>query len=123
MKVVSNSSPLTFFGKVDALPLLADCFASVVVPDAVVDELQNQPLPGFIQTHALSVAGQGFVETGLCRRGVRAAAPRRIGRHAPGAGAAGRPVVKGGQGGTAIATQADDDLVVGPAKSAHVSPD
>ena len=67
MKAVSNSSPLIFLGKVDALPLLAECFQSVSVPDAVMDELRGQLLPEFIKTHTLSVEGQGFVEGALGR--------------------------------------------------------
>jgi len=64
MRVVSNSSPLIFLGKVDALPLLAECFQSVTVPDAVVDELQGQPLPGFIKTLTLSGKTRGHPPDG-----------------------------------------------------------
>ena len=67
MMVVSNSSPLIFLGKVNALSVLADCFESVAVPDAVMGELQGQSLPGFIKPHTLSVGGQGFVEGALGR--------------------------------------------------------
>ncbi|MFP4161891.1 MAG: hypothetical protein ACLFSK_07920 [Ectothiorhodospira sp.] len=67
MRVVSNSSPLIFLGKLDVLSVLADCFESVAVPDAVVEELQGQSLPGFIKPYTLSVGGQGFVEGALGR--------------------------------------------------------
>lgn len=67
MRVVSNSSPLIFLGKLDALALLADCFESVAVPDAVMDEIQGHALPAFIKPHSLSAEGQGFIEGAVGR--------------------------------------------------------
>ncbi len=48
MKVVSNTSPLIFLSKLDALELLAECFSSVSIPNAVIDELKGLVPPEFI---------------------------------------------------------------------------
>lgn len=67
MRVVSNSSPLIFLGKLDRVELLEDCFASISIPEAVRSELGSQRLPAFVQTFVLSKAGQGFVDGAVGR--------------------------------------------------------
>jgi predicted nucleic acid-binding protein len=67
MKVVSNTSPLLFLSKIDALELLNQCFHEIFVPQAVVVELGNLILPSYIKTVALSPKGSAFVEGALGR--------------------------------------------------------
>jgi predicted nucleic acid-binding protein len=61
MKLVSNTSPLIFLGKLDALPLLSECFAEVYIPQAVQHELGDLNLPGTIRVQEVSAAGHQFV--------------------------------------------------------------
>ncbi|MCP4695979.1 MAG: DUF3368 domain-containing protein [Gammaproteobacteria bacterium] len=59
MKLVSNTSPVIFLEKLEALPVLFLCFAEVYIPDAVCRELDGLSLPDGIQVQ--SVAGQQFM--------------------------------------------------------------
>jgi predicted nucleic acid-binding protein len=67
MKVVSNTSPLLFLSKIDALELLNQCFHEIFVPPAVVVELGHLTLPSYIKTVTLSPKGSAFVEGALGR--------------------------------------------------------
>ncbi len=58
MKVVSNTSPLIFLAKLQALPLLHQCFDEIYISQAVQRELGDLTLPKTIQCTAISTAGQ-----------------------------------------------------------------
>lgn len=62
MKVVSNTSPLIFLSKIDALKLLDDCFESITIPLAVEAELKELGLPQYIQRQAISELGSYYVK-------------------------------------------------------------
>jgi len=62
MNVVSNTSPLIFLSKIDALDLLALCFDSIAIPNAVDDELKEFTLPDFISRESISEFGSCFVQ-------------------------------------------------------------
>ena len=49
MNVVSNTSPLIFLSKIEALELLDVCFDSITIPIAVESELKELALPSYIQ--------------------------------------------------------------------------
>ena len=61
MKCVSNTSPMIFLEKLDALPVLARCFTEIYMPRAVYHELGDLQLPEYIHVRAVSPAGQQFV--------------------------------------------------------------
>ncbi|SEH06045.1 DUF3368 domain-containing protein [Candidatus Venteria ishoeyi] len=61
MKLVSNTSPLIFLSKLQALPLLHKCFEEIYIPQAVQHELGDLIVPKTIQLKAVSMAGQQFV--------------------------------------------------------------
>lgn len=67
MKVVSNTSPLLFLGKIDRLSLLTDCFDEVYAPPGVVAEIRGIRLPENIVIHAVSAEGEGFVQGAMGR--------------------------------------------------------
>ena len=67
MKIVLNTSPIIFLGKIDALKLLSACAHEAYVPQGVVAELHEHELPAFIQAHALSEVGLGYVRGALGR--------------------------------------------------------
>ncbi len=60
MQVVSNTSPIIFLSKIDALDLLPQCFEKIFIPQAVVNELHNLSLPNYIERSSLSIAGSNF---------------------------------------------------------------
>ena len=61
MILVSNTSPLIFLSKLQALVLLSQCFTEVYIPQAVYDELGDLVLPETIRLKTISNAGQQFV--------------------------------------------------------------
>ena len=61
MNAVSNTSPLIFLSKIDALDLLSQCFDSIAIPEAVSGELNQLSLPDFISCEAISEFGHRFV--------------------------------------------------------------
>ena len=65
MKVVSNTSPLIFLSKLDALELLAECFSSVSIPNAVIDELKGLVPPEFVVRKSISKFGSSYVKGAL----------------------------------------------------------
>lgn len=67
MKVVLNTSPIIFLGKIDGLKVLTECFAEIYVPQGVVGELHDYPLPANIQMRALSPEGGAYVRGALGR--------------------------------------------------------
>ena len=62
MRIVSNTSPLIFLSKIDALKLLDDCFDSITIPIAVEAELKELSLPHYIQRQAVSELGSYYVK-------------------------------------------------------------
>ena len=62
MNVVSNTSPLIFLSKIEALELLDVCFDSITIPIAVESELKELALPSYIQRQALSELGSYYVK-------------------------------------------------------------
>ena len=60
MTVVSNTSPIIFLAKVEALVLLPQCFNRILVPHAVVTELGSFSLPSYIQPAIISPVGKAF---------------------------------------------------------------
>ncbi len=67
MTVISNTSPLIFLAKVEALRLLPQCFDRIMVPHAVVKELGNFSLPSYIQPAMISPIGKAFVKGAIGR--------------------------------------------------------
>ena len=65
MKVVTNTSPIIFLRKVDALDLLVSLFEEIVAPEGVVAELGRVELPSFVQVETLSKKGQAYVRETL----------------------------------------------------------
>ena len=65
MKVVSNTSPLIFLSKLDALGLLEECFSSVSIPNAVIDELKGLVPPEFVARKSISKFGSSYVKGAL----------------------------------------------------------
>jgi len=65
MKVVSNTSPLIFLSKIDALELLAECFDDIAIPNAVITELKGLVLPDFIIRKTISESGSSYVKGAL----------------------------------------------------------
>ena len=62
MNVVSNTSPLIFLSKIEALELLDVCFDRVTIPVAVETELKELALPASIQRQAISELGSYYVK-------------------------------------------------------------
>jgi len=65
MKVVTNTSPLIFLSKLDALELLTECFSSITTPNAVINELKGLDLPEFITRKSISEFGSNYVKGAL----------------------------------------------------------
>lgn len=65
IKVVSNTSPLIFLSKIDALELLAQCFDDIAIPNAVTTELKGLVLPDFIIRKTISEFGSNYVKGAL----------------------------------------------------------
>ncbi len=53
MKVVSNSSPLIFLGKIHRLALLSECFGQIEIPETVHEELSPWSPPHFVSIRTL----------------------------------------------------------------------
>lgn len=60
MKVVLNTSPIIFLGKIDCLKVLTECFSEIYVPQGVIDELQDYPLPVNMQIRNISSEGAAY---------------------------------------------------------------
>jgi predicted nucleic acid-binding protein len=65
VKIVLNTSPIIFLSKINCLSLLVDCANEVFTPTAVVTELHDYSLPGFINVQSLSVVGASYVQGAL----------------------------------------------------------
>ncbi len=65
MKVVSNTSPIIFLSKIEALDILPQCFDKIAIPKAVVQELRDLSLPEYIESIEISTAGANFVRGAL----------------------------------------------------------
>lgn len=64
--VVSNTSPLIFLGKVNALHLLDECFRNVYIPERVKIEW-GKDAPTYISIHPVSQIGKSYVKGALGR--------------------------------------------------------
>lgn len=64
MRLVTNTSPLIFLAKIDALPLLHDCFAEILAPPAVGKETRLS-LPPFVRRTHLSELSRAWVQGAL----------------------------------------------------------
>ncbi len=62
MRVVSNTSPLIFLSKINALDLLPQCFDSISIPAAVSNELNGLRLPDYISARDVSELGACYVK-------------------------------------------------------------
>ena len=62
MHIVSNTSPLIFLSKLDALHLLPICFDCISIPLAVYEELGAFTLPTFVSQVAVSPFGSRLVD-------------------------------------------------------------
>lgn len=60
MKVISNTSPLIGFAKIDRLPLLQQLFQQIMIPQMVYDEFLEECTPGE-ERHFHAVA-QNFIQ-------------------------------------------------------------
>ena len=67
MKAASDTSPIIFLSKLNALDILLECFDEVILPQAVKAELGNLTLPNGIRVQAVSVLGGEFVAGALGR--------------------------------------------------------
>ncbi len=67
MKIVLNTSPIIFLGKINCLHLLENCVNEVFVPENVVHELGNYTLPHFINIKSLSVIGTAYLKGAIGR--------------------------------------------------------
>jgi predicted nucleic acid-binding protein len=67
VKIVLNTSPIIFLGKIDGLTVLTECFSEIYVPQGVVDELRDYQLPVNIHMRALSLEGAAYVRGALGR--------------------------------------------------------
>jgi len=61
MNVVSNTSPIIFLSKIEALDLLPQCFDKIFIPQAVTKELRDLSPPDYIECTEISIAGANFV--------------------------------------------------------------
>ncbi len=68
IKVVSNTSPIIFLSKIEALDLLPQCFDQVMIPPSVSNELGDLLPPNYIKHIPISTAGQYFVRGALDMR-------------------------------------------------------
>jgi predicted nucleic acid-binding protein len=67
MKIVLNTSPIIFLGKINCLQLLEQCVSDVIVPKNVVVELGDDSLPTFIRVETLSMIGRAYVKGAIGR--------------------------------------------------------
>ena len=67
MKIVLNTSPIIFLGKINCLHLLENCVSEVFVPKNVVNELGDYTLPHFINIKSLSVIGTAYLKGAIGR--------------------------------------------------------
>ena len=67
MKIVLNTSPIIFLGKINCLHLLETCVSEVFVPQNVVQELGDESLPSFITTQSLSMIGTAYIKGAIAR--------------------------------------------------------
>ena len=67
MKIVLNTSPIIFLGKINCLHLLEQCVSEVIVPKNVVVELGDDSLPTFIRVETLSMIGRAYVKGAIGR--------------------------------------------------------
>jgi predicted nucleic acid-binding protein len=61
INVVSNTSPIIFLSKIEALDLLPQCFDKIFIPQAVAKELRDLSSPDYIECTEISIAGANFV--------------------------------------------------------------
>ena len=61
MNVVSNTSPIIFLSKLDALYLLPQCFDNIAIPAGVSRELGEIVLPSYITITPISEAGRQYI--------------------------------------------------------------
>ncbi len=67
MKIVLNTSPIIFLGKINCLHWLESCATEIIVPKNVVLELGDYSLPSFIQVETLSMVGFAYVKGAIGR--------------------------------------------------------
>lgn len=67
MKIVLNTSPIIFLGKINCLHLLEHCASEIIAPQNVVLELGNYSLPDFIRVETLSMVGLSYVKGAIGR--------------------------------------------------------
>jgi predicted nucleic acid-binding protein len=67
MKIVLNTSPIIFLGKINCLHLLKNCVTEIIAPKNVVMELGDYVLPDFIRVETLSMVGLSYVKGALGR--------------------------------------------------------
>lgn len=67
MRVVSNTSPIIFLSKLNALHLFSECFTSVCIPNAVCKELGDIHLPELVKVEDITPSGRQFVDGALGR--------------------------------------------------------
>lgn len=67
MRVVSNTSPIIFLSKLNALHLLSECFSSVCIPRSVCKELGDIRLPEMVKVQDITPSGRQFVDGALGR--------------------------------------------------------
>lgn len=67
MKIVLNTSPIIFLGKINRLHLLEKCVSEIIAPKNVVVELGDYALPDFIRVETLSMVGLSYVKGAMGR--------------------------------------------------------
>lgn len=67
MKIVLNTSPIIFLGKINTLHLLENCACEVIAPKNVVLELGDYVLPDFIRVETLSMVSFSYVKGAIGR--------------------------------------------------------
>lgn len=67
INIVSNTTPLIFLDKVDALQLLDDCFNHVYIPEQVKTEWGKDVVPSFITVQPVSEFGKSYVKGAIGR--------------------------------------------------------
>lgn len=65
MKIVLNTSPIIFLGKINCLHLLTHCATEILVPEDVKAELGDDSLPSFMLVKALSNTGDAYLRGAL----------------------------------------------------------
>jgi predicted nucleic acid-binding protein len=67
MKIVLNTSPIIFLGKINCLHWLENCTTEIIAPKNVVLELGDYSLPSFIRVETLSMIGFAYVKGAIGR--------------------------------------------------------